>query len=119
MKENWPDRAIICVPDMGALTEFVEYCEASGVMWDNTHPIRDALGFIGAYMDRRDGDVCINVEPYRNLGYCYRDYYERTVMYRNGDTKWNFCSVSDFIAWTGGYPREAAEELEVNFESIL
>ena len=119
MKENWPDRAIICIPDMGALTEFVEYCEAVGVSWDNYHPIRSVLEVIGTYMSRRDGDVCISVEPDFYLGYCYRDYYMRTSMYRSKDPKWNFCSVCDFISWTGGYPPETREELSVDWEGIL
>lgn len=115
MRENWPDRAIICIPDMNALTEFVEYCEASGVMWWN-HPIRAAIDVIGAYMAQRDGDVCIRLQPDCNFGYCYKEYYAHSS-YHNEDPQWNFCTVAEFIEWTGGY--QSDEQCEIDFDSML
>ena len=120
MKEMFPQMCVICIPDIVALNRFVLYCEQIGVRWDATNPMRNAIKFIGSYLERHD-DVCINVRRHNGeiyFGYCYADYYDNSSYLNQIDQRWNFCSVEEFIDWTGGWLVDDAEDV-FDFTTIL
>lgn len=123
MKENLPERAVICIPDMEALEMLVQYCEAIGLWWGKFHPMRSCLDFVGEYLKSHPEDTCIcfNSEEEDNsyFGYCYATYYESSYYLNKQDERWNFCSVAQFIEWTGGFIVDTEEDADVDFATIL
>ena len=122
MKENFPERAIICIRDIAALEMLVQYCEAIGVQWDENYPMRESLRFVGVYLKRHSSDTCISLEVGEGdirFGYCYAAYYENSWYRNRKDTRWNCCSVENFIEWTGGAIIEEEPDIEVDFTTIL
>ena len=117
MKDQFPDHVVVCIPDMQSLEMFVDYCCSLGFKWSRHHHMRQALDFVGSYVQRYPGDVCICYK-HGEFGYCDRSYYELNPLYlNNSEPHWNFCSVAEFIEWTGGYQLDA--QCEIDFDSIL
>lgn len=122
MKENFPERAIICIPDMAALEMLVQYCEAIGVQWNEDHLMRESLGFVGSYLKNHPFDTCVSLEVEEDdiyFGYCYAAYYNNSSYLNREDERWNFCSVENFIEWTGGAVIEEEPDIEVDLTTIL
>lgn len=117
MKDQFPDRAIIYIPDMPSLEMFVYYCSNLGMRWSKNNPMDSALSFVGEYVKNINGDAYIHYK-HGEFGYCDRSYYEHQPLYLNtSEPHWNFCSVAEFIEWTGGY--QSDEQCEIDFDSIL
>lgn len=122
MKENFPERAIICIRDMAALEMLVQYCEAIEVQWSEYNPMRDCLVFVGEYLEIHPSDTCICLEVEESdiyFGYCDAAYYNNSCYLNGEDERWNFCSVENFIEWTGGAVIEEEPDIEVDFTTIL
>lgn len=122
MKENFPVRAIIRIRDMTALEMLVQYCEAIGVRWSEYHPMRECLGFVGKYLKDYPSDTCVCFEVEEGdiyFGYCYAAYYNNSYYLNGEDERWNFCSVENFIEWTGGAVSEEELDIDVDFTTIL
>lgn len=122
MKENFPVQAIIRIRDMTALEMLVQYCEAIGVRWSEYNPMRDCLVFVGEYLEIHPSDTCICLEVEESdiyFGYCDAAYYNDSFYLNGEDERWNFCSVENFIEWTGGAIIEEEPDIEVDFTTIL
>lgn len=123
MKENLPERAVICIPDMEALEMLVQYCEDIGLRWGEFHSMRSCLDFVGEYLMDHPEDTCLcfnsEDEDDAYFGYCYAQYYEGTYYLNKQDERWNFCSVEQFIEWTGGFIVDTEEDADVDLATIL
>ena len=123
MKNQFPDRAIIRISDRAALEMFVDYCVSVGLCWTVNCPMVNALRFVGDYLERHVSDTCIHIEPgYESdivFGYCYAAYYNSVLYLNKDDPRWNFCSVEEFIAWTGGASTEEDPGIEIDLDAIL
>ena len=123
MKENFPGRAVIRIPDRETLEMLVQYCEVIGLQWGEFHPMRACLDFVGEYLKDHPKDTCLcftsEEEDKAYFGYCYARYYESSHYLNKQDERWNFCSVEHFIEWTGGFIVGAEEDVDVDFATIL
>lgn len=117
MKDDFPERAVICVDTDEDLVALLEFFDLREVPWRNHATAIEATRFIRPYMEQ-NGQVCISLQ-YGELGYCYRAFYASRGYFLNyKDQKWNFCSAHEFITWNGGSPPEKAD-IAFDFDSIL